>query len=169
MKTYDGKSITKKEIESVLRSMNQTSIYRLYHKIYGVKPTSCKVFGFIHEYAPTKKVRNEANLLIETNKTKQYRLYCRDWYKKAFEYNRSFPLSIAMRILRRELSREIDNYSKRPFYGHTHLYFCSPVYGHADYNKCRSVPIEGNERFCELMVKLADKRIPALCRKNMQR
>ena len=49
------------------------------------------------------------------------------------------------------------DYAKRPMLGKTHLYFCSPVYGHDDYNKVRSIPIAGNERFCELLIKYANK------------
>lgn len=161
MKTYNGKNVTKKHIEAVLRSMNQTSIYRLYHKIYGVKPTFSGVFDFIRQFAPTDKVRSEALSLTKSNSDKQALLYGRDWSKKTIAYHRSFPLSTAMSIFRHELSRGSDSYSKRPFYGRTHLYFCSPVFGHADYNKSRSVPIEGNERFCELLVRLADKHMPA--------
>lgn len=48
-------------------------------------------------------------------------------------------------------------YAKRPMYGHTHPYFCSLVYGHQDYNKRRSIPIKGNERFCALVIAYADK------------
>lgn len=62
--------------------------------------------------------------------------------------------------LRGQLSREIDNYTKRPVLGINHLYFCSPVYGHKDYNKYVMLPIKGNEKFCNLMVALADKYIP---------
>lgn len=161
MKTYNGKSITKKRIENVLRSMDQTSIYKLYHEIYGIKPTFVGVCGFIKDFAPTKRIRNAVLSLTESNQVKQHKKYASDWSKKTIAYYKSFPLSVAMGIFRHELSRELDSYSKRPFYGHTHLYFCSPVFGHADYNKSRSVPIEGNERFCELMVRLADKRMPS--------
>ena len=48
-------------------------------------------------------------------------------------------------------------YAKIPMYGHTHLYFCSPDYGHFDYNKWCACKIKGNERFCETLIKIAAK------------
>lgn len=59
--------------------------------------------------------------------------------------------------LKKFMSDPTSNYAKQPMYGFTHLYFCSPVYGHRDYNKWQAIPIKGNERFCELIVKLGYK------------
>ncbi len=59
--------------------------------------------------------------------------------------------------LKEQCSNPHSNYAKRPMLGYTHLYFCSPIYGHSDYNKWPALPIEGNERFCELVIKYADK------------
>lgn len=59
----------------------------------------------------------------------------------------------------REWSRpECGNYQKIAIYGNTWLYLCSPVYGHSDYNKARLMPIKGNERECEFLIKVS-KRI----------
>lgn len=47
--------------------------------------------------------------------------------------------------------------AKRPMMGDTYLWFCSPDYGLYDSNRWKAMPIEGNERFCETICKLADK------------
>lgn len=49
-------------------------------------------------------------------------------------------------------------YQKIAMYGHTWLYLCSPIYGHADYNKARILPIKGHEKECEWLIKVS-KRI----------
>lgn len=49
------------------------------------------------------------------------------------------------------------NYQKVVMYGHTWLYLCSPYYGHRDYNKARLMPIAGNERKCEFLMKVSNR------------
>ena len=63
----------------------------------------------------------------------------------------------ALAMLRRLLTEKLGNYTKVPMMGHTHLYFCSPVYGHADYNKVMTCNIEGNEIFCKKVVDLGER------------
>lgn len=53
--------------------------------------------------------------------------------------------------------RRGDRYAKVPTMGHTHLYMCSPAYGHGDYNKWQALPIKGNEDFCAKLVALVNK------------
>ena len=156
MKTHDGENITKKEIEAVLRSMNQTAIFRTYFKLYGIRPEQYNVVRFIDEFAPTKKIKRVSWTLTEPNRHKKVRLYRVDsnWLAE------NWPVSYIVRYFRDELSRGLTPYTKRPFLCKTHLYFCSPVYGHGDYNKWRSVSIKGNERLCDTLIRLADKYFP---------
>lgn len=63
----------------------------------------------------------------------------------------------ALAMLRRLLTEKPSNYTKVPMIGHTHLYFCSPSYGHADYNKVCTCNIEGNEEFVKKIVKISEK------------
>lgn len=63
----------------------------------------------------------------------------------------------ALAMLRRLLTENPSNYTKVPMMGHTHLYFCSPSYGHADYNKVRTCSIEGNEEFVNKIVNIAER------------
>ena len=120
-----AKRITKKEIQAVLRSLDATAIYRLYHKLYGTVSKS-GVYDFIKQNAPSKRVIKFAIA----------------------------ALGAASHNVKR---RVIDSEVIRPMMGRTYLYFCSPIYGHDDYNKVREIPIAGNERFCELLIKYADK------------
>lgn len=65
-------------------------------------------------------------------------------------------------MLRRLLTENPSNYTNVPMMGHTHLYFCSPSYGHADYNKVRACNIEGNENFCEKVCEIARRHLAKL-------
>jgi len=53
---------------------------------------------------------------------------------------------------------EHGSYQKVVMYGHTWMYLCSPIFGHSDYNKSRLIPIEGNQKKCEFLIKVS-KRI----------
>ena len=151
------KKITKKHITEVLRSRDLTEIYQLVHIINGGKIDSRDVIHFAHEYAPSDKVWDDIwrGIHCTPNREAKYRNFRRE-----AEFYAANARHIAVNHLREEIARGIDNYTKRPILGITHLYFCSPVYGHRDHNKHQSVVIKGNERFCELMVRLADKYIP---------
>lgn len=67
-------------------------------------------------------------------------------------------------LLRRSYESVIDcarpengSYQKIVMYGYTNLYLCSPIYGHSDYNKRLLIPIEGNERECEFLMKVSNR------------
>lgn len=151
------KKITKKEIERVLRTLDSTQIFRMFHRIHGVIPSRMDVYYFIQNNAPSMRVYRSAyriafnpknqdrRILIERECILRHGLYQGDARKWVVDY------------LKEQCQNPSSNYAKRPMMGHTHLYFCSPVYGHRDYNKRRALPIEGNERFCQLVIKYADK------------
>lgn len=161
MITYNGKKVTKKHIEAVLRTMDSTRIFRLYHHIYGGKVEKWKVFDFIVAFAPTKSVAKKAVELSAINKPLPS--YYLDQMRKSIEFNTVNARHVALQQFREELRRGFDSYTKRPIMGHTYLYWASPVFGHNDYNKSRALPIlpiKGNERFCEHICRLADKYFP---------
>lgn len=151
------KTITKKHIVEVLRSRDLTKIFHLVHIINGNKTDKHEVFAFVKKNAPSDKVIHDIwwKMFIDTDR----HFSLRDSRREMEFYNKNVRHE-AIRRLREEIARGTDNYTKRPILGHTHLYFCSPFYGHRDYNKWSAMEIEGNERFCELIVKLADKYIP---------
>lgn len=159
MKTYNGKNITKKHIEAVLRTMDSTQIFRIVHVIYGGKVEQSQVYHFIKDFAPTNKVADASYHIAYFGKKKaQDRIIAES--HTGFLFDEANEKHIVMEHFREELRRGFDNYTKRPIMGHTHLYWASPFYGHHDYNKSRVLPIEGNERFCELICRLADKYFP---------
>ena len=163
MKTYNGKRISKKHIVQVLRSMNTTEIFRLYHQIYGGKVTANDVYTFIDEFITAYRTYRKICTAV-FNSLHHYKPIdapqVHDQSRKALDFSEKNAKHFAVQALREEIARGFDGYTKRPIMGMTHLYFASPVYGHSDYNKWRSVEIKGNERFCEVICRLADKYFP---------
>ena len=171
MKTKEN---SKKEIVKTLRSYDVTAICRLYKCIHGEVPTQIREMGgekkqvkclngyelykWAAAYATSVKMDKMLyNLLSHASHHWKYSIY-----DEPFVYNKHgyFEPTLRQHIVEELLKNCADptsNYAKRPMYGHTHLYFCSPVYGHADYNKWRAIPINGNERFCELVIRYADR------------
>lgn len=156
--THDGKSISLKQVHSVLRTKNTTEIFRLYHKIYGGKVEKSAVIRFIEEFAPTIKISRTAFGIV-------YDSHIKLLHETTFEdvnyhaWKVANAKHIALQAFKDNIRMwsESPNYAKRPMMGRTHLWFCSPAFGHRDYNKWCAMPIKGNERFCETICKLADK------------
>ena len=157
MKTYNGKTISKKNIETILRTQDATQIFRLFHQIHGMIPARSDVYHFIRNYAPSMRVYRQAYRLAYSNKHSEERLQIEIACLKRHGFYKGNARQQVVDALKRECQDVTSNYAKRPMMGHTHLYFCSPVYGHSDYNKRRMIAIEGNERFCELVIRYADK------------
>lgn len=160
MKTFNGKSITKKQIVSVIRTQDPTQIYRLYHHVYGIKPVGVEVCKFIQQFAPTDKLYKAAYKIACQSGRKFRPVVTQDEFNKYRSWKKANCRQITMQRLRDEIARGVDGYTKRPIMGCTNLYFASLIYGHDDYNKFIAMPISGNERFCELICRLADKYIP---------
>lgn len=146
------KKITKKEIQSTLRSLDCTRIHRLCKLIEG----NCEkrtVMRFIEKYAPTKKVYRKAYDLSYN------RGYMRHPYLDGGYVGSKYKHIVDYMLENIKLANEGSAYAKVPMMGYTNLYFCSPDYGHSDYNKWRAISIAGNERFCEAVMRYAAKHI----------
>lgn len=170
-----GKATTK-EIVKTLRTCDTTQICRLYKRVFGEVPTEeswvyvdgvkvtykhldgFAVYQWAKDYATSRRMNRALYECLDRASHKwKYSVYDEPY--------RHAPHGLYEPLLKQYIVNELlkhcqdptSNYAKRPMYGHTHLYFCSPVYGHADYNKWRAIPIQGNERFCELVVRYADK------------
>ena len=162
MKTYDGKNITKKHIQEIIRTQDVTRIYQLYVIITGERPDHFKVSKFCEDLAPTIKLRkwvrnnwwNVRNKhTIERNNVDN-QCFRRDG---GYAATPKFIKNRIVAYMKEQCQNVESKYAKRPVKGYTHLYFCSPKYGLTDYNKWRAIKIEGNERFCDLLEKYADK------------
>ena len=151
-----AKRITKKEIQAVLRSLDVTAIYRLHHKLYG-KVSAWDVFDFVKQYAPSDRVRVAVGRIAFCSKNMDKRLNYDNYVRSKHGIYHGNDLIELVNYVKQQCAEAGSDYAKRPMMGKTHLYFCSPVYGHNDYNKVRSIPIAGNERFCELLIKYANK------------
>lgn len=149
------KKITKREITEVIRTCDQTQVFRLYLMLNPTqRKLNCRslryaVAEFIENNAPTKKTFRWAN------EVRHYRRF--DFDYQNYENKFHSRLHDIVEFTKLQVKNPSSPYAKRPMLGHTHLYFCSPVYGHSDYNKWRALPISGNERFCETIIKYADK------------
>ena len=157
MRTYNGKNITKKHVAQVLRTQDSTKIYRLVHILYGGKVTANAVYKFIEEYAPSERVWNNAYSIAYNSKHRDERIRIEEECIRRHGIFRGDIKTEIVNFLKKQCQNTGSNYAKRPMYGHTHLYFCSPVYGHRDYNKWSAIPIHGNEAFCAAVIRYADK------------
>ena len=156
MKTYNGKRISKKHIQNVLRTMDRTQIFRLYLQIYGFIDRS-GIYAFINKFSPTNSVYLAAYSLALGREELDYSM---DQDGKSWQYQQANKYHIAMDWFRYYIKNQNSQYSKRPIIHGSYLFFVSTIYGIDDYNRWKCMPIAGNERFCETICKLADKYFP---------
>lgn len=164
------KRITKKEIVNTLRTYNPTRICALYKRVYGCVPMKedaayhftyldgYKIYQWAEQYATGIRMdRRLYHLLCRVSHHWNYSAYDMCYvYSKHGEYE-PLPKQRVVEFLVRQCQNPTSNYAKRPMMGYTNLYFCSPAYGHKDYNKWCALPIAGNERFCETVIKYANR------------
>ena len=139
-------NITKKEIVKTLRTLDRTAIFALYKKLNG-QINRYKIEDFIKAFAPTKAVRRAAHEIAFGGRRMPAPVETMGKRKEVVD------------AVKKYLSEPFTAYTKVPILGHTRLYLCSPAYGHKDYNKSSVLPIAGNERFCEVLIKYAKKFI----------
>ncbi len=158
--------VTKKEIIATLRSLDVTRICAMYKRVNGESPSklcNCgqieyerrdgfKVYKWAAQYATSAKMDRKLYLTLD-RPTRYDEEYAHSEHGIYEPLRKSFIIN----YLKKECQDPNSNYAKRPMMGHTHLYFCSPVYGHRDYNKWCALPIEGNEAFCEKVIAFADR------------
>jgi hypothetical protein len=156
------KIFTKKAFRSALKANDQTEIWHLTAVKLGRRPERLEVLHLVEELSTTNRDYKKAwSLAFRDN-------YCRRGAQQdaifiqrggVRQYDDSHYRSAALAMLRNLLTEKNSNYTKVPMMGHTHLYFCSPSYGHADYNKVRTCAIEGNEDFVKKILDIADRKM----------
>lgn len=161
---------TKKYITSEIKSFDVTRICKVYKQVHGEVPTVTfevngksfkrldyiKVYKWSAEYVNSARADRRLYGLL-SNAPHYFKVPSCD---NGFVYGNDIePLrkQYIVDYLKEQCKNPTSKYAKKPMLGHTHLYFCSPVYGHSDYNKWRALPIEGNEAFCEAVIKYANK------------
>ena len=166
--------ITKKYIQSVLRTKNPTEIFRLYKQIYG-NIDRAGLYDFIIEYAPTNNVARAAwNIAYGSRDNSQVWSNHDEWNRQQNELNRhgSFaPLKKQqiVNLLEYYLKDPLSPYAKRPVKGRSGLWFMSPIHMWDDYNKSRVLDWEGNEDFCEAIVRRGDSVFDKYYQKQKKR
>lgn len=152
---------TKKAFNMALANNDQTKVWHLTAVKIGRTPTRNEVYDLIKEIAITNRDERKAYSMAFNSQRKQRNDAAETmaWYKRGAygQYGNSHYRQKALIMLRRLLTEDHGNYTKVPMLGHTHLYFCSPVYGHSDYNKVCACKIKSNEEFCRKIIEIAER------------
>ena len=153
-KQLTSKTASKKALMEAIKKGDKKELFHIY-AMAGCKCNShhpiqyIDVLIFCRQYLSDRAHRKAWNIMSASSPEERRR---HEWCKV---YHSEKHQVIA--ALKKFIADPTSNYAKKPMYGYSNLYFCSPVYGHKDYNKWRAIPIKGNERFCELIVKLGEK------------
>lgn len=137
---------TKKQIQKVLRSQNQTAIYYIANKCGVDCKNKINVYRFIDENSPSKKVDMAAYSLAFGKK--------QPYYVKAPTLPANDAVSFA------KTQNFGSPYCKVLIRGNNNFYWANPVYGHSDYNKSVAFPInKKNSRLAYLINSMIYKTI----------
>ena len=154
MKTFNGNNITKIAIRSTIRRGSLTEVCKLYHDIYGDAVEPEKVRAFMKEFVSARHAAVIGSRFgLGERRRSAWEMFS---IRKNGRYEGN-DLKQAVDAVKEYIADPCNPYAKKPMMGFTHLYFCSPAYGHQDDNKWRSIEIKGNEKFCETICKLAEK------------
>jgi len=157
------KIFTKKAFRAALKDNNQTEVWHLAAIKIGRTPSKKEVYNLIREVADTVRDERKAyDMAYESQRKQKFELAeINAWYRRGAygQYKDSRYKTEAIEMLRELLTENHGNYTKVPMLGFTHLYFCSPSYGHSDYNKVRTCLIEGNEDFVKKILEIADRKM----------
>ena len=140
---------TKTAFRSAFKDDNQTLVWKLTFLKLGHTPTKKDVYSLIGEIVnpQSSKLINKAWAIAYSSYRKSKVEFDLAFYwnvRGAFhQYDIHYYREKALKMLRRLYTEPLTNYTKIANFGHTHLYFCSPIYGHGDYNKVCTCPLNG--------------------------
>ena len=162
--------VYKKEILRTLRTYNTTKICKLMKKCVGYVPKKTpyisevdddmqvpevldtfEVYRWASQYATSDKMKHKLyDVLSKSNNKRsygdEYAYLPHGWYKP-------LPRLRAHRFFEAQKREGLSNYSKIAVIDDDYLMSCSPVYLLSDYNKHYILRLEGNERFCDILVR----------------
>ena len=152
---------TVKAFRAALKANDQTLVWKLAARSIRHTPDRKDVYELIKKHSNTIRDSKKAYSMAYKSQRKQ-RFEAAElmaWYKRGAygQYGDSHYRTVAIAMLRRLASENVSSYTKVPMLGHTRLYFCSPSYGHSDYNKVRTCNIEGNETFVNKVIDLGER------------
>ena len=145
------KQVTNTEIRKAIAEKNIENLYKF------AKTRNISVYDLINDSKAASSLKSEARWAVELAKHSNRR--------KLAERDRNLSVPSLFELkhniiayLKEQISKPISNNSKAAMCGITHLYFCSPIYGHSDYNKwCTLLPIQGNEAFVHKIISISNK------------
>ena len=136
------KKFTKKAFRAALKANDQTRVWYLSAIKFGRTPTRKEVQDLIEEVADTIRDNKKAHFMAFQSQRweKIFAAETNAWIARGGyrQYGIHHYRSVALEMLRRLATEQVTSYTKVPMFGTTHLYFCSPTYGHKDYNKVRT-------------------------------
>lgn len=170
-------------LKDIYKKSDRTRLFKFYYDLTGLHGESnnynYNMQIFFERFCTSVKMKGVINWLCDT--------FCFA-EKRKHEFERSFLVFLgkrphptisesqriertkALMMLRRLYEEPITNYSKIAMFGINHLYFCSPVYGHKDYNKVRTcllnghltidengIPYDKQASWCEKVVELSNR------------
>lgn len=145
-----AKKFTKKAFRLAIRQFNQTMVWYLASLKFGRTPNRNEVYELVHEIADTVRGYKRAYTLAyghveDSRYAKNYAADNTAFYKRSRNLSATldFQRGEALKMLRRLATEDVTGYTKVPLFGFHHLYFCSPSYGHRDYNKVRTCVLNG--------------------------
>lgn len=141
---------TREEIRAIMSNGTATDMCKCFVKCTGLKYYRYDAEEFFATFTRSKKQYTRMKTILYSAENKHSRCI--------YEYDQYFGRRWqCVEELKRNIREGLNDYTKVPVLGYTHLYFASPRYGHSDYNKWCALPIKGNERFCETLIKVAKK------------
>lgn len=152
--------MTKKAIYAALRdaykAKDRTALFKLYYTLTGVHGKSndwnTEMRKYFEPFCTSVRMARSVGAMCDTKYLSYMRNYQFDRVHLEFYGERPRPgiaeltrreRATALSLLRRLYEEPVTNYTKVPMFGMTHLYFCSPSYGHSDYNKVRTCLLTG--------------------------
>lgn len=139
---------TKTAFRKALKDNDQTRVWYLATLYYRRHPVRSEVQDLVYKIADTNRDRHKGHTMayeslrknelrtriaIAWNNRGAYRQYDIHYYREK-----------ALKMLRRLYTEPLSTHSKIANFGRTNLYFCSPIYGHKDYNKVCTCPLNGH-------------------------
>lgn len=143
-------------LKEIYKQMDRTALFKFYHDVTGERGFSNdwnpKMRNFFKPFCTSERMTRSIGVLCDTKCLAEIRNNRFEMASMEFYGERPCPnlaevtrreRARALKMLRRLHDEPLTNYTKVPMFGMTHLYFCSPSYGHKDYNKVRTCLLNG--------------------------
>ena len=145
--------VTKTQVREAINTMNVENLHKYAHIL------NVDVNDLIAQSKVSRQAKFNAQCAVWDN-SHQHRRIIEECRRKS-DNDQAIVMERKHEILaylKEMITRGFDNYTKVAMLGHTQLYFCSPAYGHKDYNKWSTgLKIEGNEKFINKVISLSNR------------